>query len=87
MVQERSVEPSIQCGPGYFFKEESPGGFEDASNFGDARLPLRDMVEHAKVKHGIKTFVRERELFRAGGGQENAPAEFYGKLTPCPANL
>jgi hypothetical protein len=62
MIEKSAIDPSIQSGAGYFFKEEEPGGFEHTLNFGHTHLPIHDMMQHSEVEDSIEVFIRKRKF-------------------------
>jgi hypothetical protein len=72
MVEKSAIDPSTQSGPGYFFKEEETGGFEDALNFGYTGLPIHEVMQHSEIEDSIEVFIRKRKLIGAPHSESNA---------------
>ncbi len=87
MIEKSAIDPSIQGGAGYFFKEEEPGGFEDTPNFGDGGLPIHDMMQHSEVEDSVEVFIRKRKFIDTRHRKNNAPVRFACESLSCAANL
>jgi len=87
MVEKSAIDPSIQGGAGYFFKEEESRGFEDALNFRNSDLPVHNMMEGSEVENSIEGFVRKRKFLDTAHRQNNATLRFACKSPLCQANL
>ena len=75
MIKKGAIDPSIQSGARYFFKEEEPGGFEDTLNFDHTGLPVHDMMQHSEVEDSIEVFIRKREFIDTTNLKDNATLE------------
>jgi hypothetical protein len=87
MIEKSAIDPSIQGGAGYFFKEEEPRGFEDTLNFGHTGLPVDDMMQHSEVENSIEVFIWKRKFIDTPHRKNNATLGFARKspLTQKPA--
>ncbi len=72
MIEKGAIDPSIQSGARYFFKEEEPGGFEDTLNFDHTGLPVHDMMQHSEVEDSIEVFIQKREFIDTTNLKNNA---------------
>lgn len=82
MIEKSAIDPSIQSGASYFFKEEDPGWFQDTLNFGHTGLPIHDMMQHSEVEDSIEVFIRKRKFIDTPDRKNNVTLRF-----PCESLL
>jgi hypothetical protein len=87
MIEKGAINPSIQSGAGYLFKEEEPGGFEDTLNFGHTGLPVHDVMQHSEVEDSIEVFIRKRKFIDTPHCKNNATFRFACESLSRSVNL
>jgi hypothetical protein len=76
MIEKSAIDPSIQSGAGYIFKEEEPGGLENTLNFSYTCLPFHDMMKHSEVEDSIEVFIRKGRLSTLPTARTTRPSDF-----------
>jgi hypothetical protein len=87
MVEKSAIDPSIQGGAGYSFKEEESRGFEDTLNFANSDLPVHNLMQGSEVENSIEEFVRKRKFLDTSHRKNNATLRFACQSLLRQANL
>src|SRR4051794_7254773 len=82
MIQELSINPTFQGGPGNFFKKEGSARLENPPNLGDALLPVKHVVERAEIEYRVEAPSFKGQFFRIPLHQRHA-CRVVLALKPC----